>query len=40
VKRSTIERRIVVRTIQDNYAEADFYNPPPYDKNLGFYFMA
>ncbi|MEA2061990.1 MAG: HDOD domain-containing protein [Thermodesulfobacteriota bacterium] len=38
-KRSLVERRIVVRKIQNNYVEADFYNPPPYAKSLGFYFM-
>lgn len=38
--KSLVERRIVIRTINGNYIDADFYNPPPYAKNLGFYLMS
>ncbi len=37
IKRSLIKRRIVIRKIKGTYIYADFYNPPPYAKNLGFY---
>ncbi len=40
IKKSMVERRIVVRSIQGNYIDADFYNPPPYAKKLGFYLMS
>lgn len=40
IKKSRVERRIVVRTIKGNYIDADFYNPPPYAKKLGFYLMS
>ncbi|MBF0378449.1 MAG: diguanylate cyclase [Desulfamplus sp.] len=39
-KRSLIKRRVRVDSVKDKIIEADFYNPPPYDKNLWFYFMA
>ncbi len=39
-KRSLIKRRVRIDSVKDRYIEAQFYNPPPYDKNLGFYFMA
>jgi len=39
IKKSLVERRIVVREIKGNYINADFYNPPPYAANLGFYLM-
>ena len=39
VNKSLIERRIVVREVKGNFIKADFYNPPPYAKNLGFYLM-
>lgn len=39
-KRSLIKRRVRIDSVKDKYIEAQFYNPPPYDKNLGFYFMA
>ncbi|RLB97476.1 MAG: diguanylate cyclase [Deltaproteobacteria bacterium] len=39
VNKSLVERRIVVREIKGNFINADFYNPPPYAKNLGFYLM-
>ncbi len=39
IKKSLVKRRIVVRKIKGNYIDADFYNPPPYAKNLGFYLM-
>lgn len=40
IKKSLVERRIVVREIKGNYIDADFYNPPPYAKDLGFYLMS
>jgi diguanylate cyclase (GGDEF)-like protein/putative nucleotidyltransferase with HDIG domain len=40
LKKSVVERRIVVREIQPAYILADFYNPPPYSKDLGFYLMS
>ena len=40
MKKSLVERRIVVREIKENFITADFYNPPPYAKNLGFYLMS
>lgn len=39
-KRSLIKRRVRIDSVKDKYIESQFYNPPPYDKNLGFYFMA
>lgn len=39
INKSIIKRRIVVREVKENYVNADFYNPPPYSKKLGFYFM-
>ncbi len=39
LKKSLIKRRAVVREIKGNYIHADFYNPPPYAKELGFYLM-
>ncbi|MFA5903450.1 MAG: HDOD domain-containing protein [Desulfobacula sp.] len=39
LKKSLIERRAVVREIKALYILADFYNPPPYSKDLGFYLM-
>ena len=40
LKKSVVERRIVIREIQPAYILADFYNPPPYSKDLGFYLMS
>jgi diguanylate cyclase (GGDEF)-like protein/putative nucleotidyltransferase with HDIG domain len=40
MKKSLVERRIVVREVKDDYITAEFYNPPPYAKNLGFYLMS
>ncbi len=40
LKKSVVERRVVVRDIKANYILADFYNPPPYSKSLGFYLMS
>jgi diguanylate cyclase (GGDEF)-like protein/putative nucleotidyltransferase with HDIG domain len=40
VKKDLVERRATVKSINANYVEADFYNPPPYAKNLGFYLMS
>ncbi|MBF0242974.1 MAG: sensor domain-containing diguanylate cyclase [Desulfamplus sp.] len=38
-KNSLIKRRVRVDSVKDKYVQADFYNPPPYDKNFWFYFM-
>lgn len=40
LKKDLVERRAVVREIKGNYVKADFYNPPPYAKNLGFYLIS
>jgi len=40
LKKSLIKRRVVVREIKAAYILADFYNPPPYSKDLGFYLMS
>ena len=40
LKKSVVERRAVVREIKATYILADFYNPPPYSKDLGFYLMS
>ena len=40
LKKSLVERRVVVREIKATYILADFYNPPPYSKSLGFYLMS
>lgn len=40
LKKSLVERRVVVRERQAAYILADFYNPPPYSKDLGFYLMS
>ena len=39
ISKSLVKRRIVIRSIKGNYIDADFYNPPPYAKKLGFYLM-
>lgn len=39
LKRSVIKRQIVVKQIEGDYVQADFYNPPPYAANLGFYLI-
>ncbi|SDU19330.1 HDOD domain-containing protein [Desulfobacula phenolica] len=39
INKAIIKRRIMVIKIKGNYIDADFYNPPPYAKNLGFYLM-
>ncbi|MCP4672428.1 MAG: HDOD domain-containing protein [Desulfobacula sp.] len=39
IGKALVKRRIVVRSIKGNYIYADFYNPPPYAKKLGFYLM-
>ena len=39
LKRAVIKRQIIIRKIEGDYIQADFYNPPPYAKNLGFYLI-
>jgi len=39
IKKSLVKRRSVVREIKGNYIKVDFYNPPPFAKNLGFYVL-
>ncbi len=38
-KKNLIKRRVVIRAIEGRHIAADYYNPPPYDKHLGFYLM-
>lgn len=38
-KRSIIKRKVVIHLVEGRYLSAEFYNPPPYDKNMGFYLM-
>ncbi len=40
LKRSVIKRQIIVREVEGDYVLADYYNPPPYAKNLGFYLLS
>lgn len=39
-KRSLVERRVLVRNVRGKQVDAEFHNPPPYSKNLGFYLMS
>jgi two-component system, cell cycle response regulator len=39
-KRSVINRQALVLEVDGNYIYADFHNPPPYDKDLGFYVLS
>jgi diguanylate cyclase (GGDEF)-like protein len=39
LKRSVIKRQIIIRKIEGENVQADFYNPPPYAKHLGFYLI-
>ncbi|MBF0202701.1 MAG: PilZ domain-containing protein [Desulfamplus sp.] len=36
---SLIKRRVTVEWSDEKMVEAVFYNPPPYDKKLGFYLL-
>ena len=38
-KRNIIERRVMIKHINGNRIEGDYYNPPPFDRHLGFYLM-
>ena len=38
-KRTRIKRQVSIQAIDENYYESIFYNPPPYDKDLGFYLI-
>lgn len=38
-RRTQIKRRVMVRRVDGRYVEGEFYNPPPYDRHLGFYLM-
>lgn len=40
INKDRLERRAVVREIKGNFVHAQFYNPPPYAKRLGFYLMS
>ncbi len=40
IKSSLVKRRSVVRQLEGNYIKADFYNPPPFSKDLGFYLLS
>ena len=39
IKRSVIKRQVIVREITADHIRAEFYNPPPYDSDLGFYLL-
>ncbi len=39
-RKSLIKRRVRVDAVDNKFVEAQYYNPPPYDKHLGFYLMA
>ena len=39
LKRSVIKRQVIIRKTDGNSIQGDFYNPPPYAKNLGFYLI-
>ncbi len=38
--RSVIKRRVIADTVKDGFVQGKFYNPPPYDKDLGFYIFS
>jgi hypothetical protein len=40
INTSLVKRRSVIRGIKGNYIKADFYNPTPFAKNLGFYVLS
>jgi len=40
INKSLVKRRVVVKEIKGNYIDAEFHNPPPYAKGLGFYLMS
>ncbi len=40
INTSLVKRRSVIKGIKGNYIKADFYNPPPFAKNLGFYVLS
>ncbi len=40
LKRSVIKRQVLVQDVDKTYIYGDFYNPPPYDKALGFYVLS
>ncbi len=39
-KRTAVKRRVIVDLVQDGFVQGKFYNPPPYDKDLGFYIFS
>jgi diguanylate cyclase (GGDEF)-like protein len=38
--RSVIKRRVIVDKVIDGFVQGEFYNPPPFDKDLGFYIFS
>jgi two-component system, cell cycle response regulator len=38
-KRSVIKRQVIVLEVDGDNVHGEFYNPPPYAKNLGFYLI-
>jgi two-component system, cell cycle response regulator len=38
-KRSVIKRQVIVQEVDGDNVHGEFYNPPPYAKNLGFYLI-
>lgn len=39
-KWSLIERRVIIKNVTGNHVDAEFYNPPPYSPDLGFYLLS
>ncbi len=38
--RSVIKRRVIVDMVKDGFVKGEFYNPPPYDTDLGFFLFS
>jgi hypothetical protein len=36
-RKSNIKRQVQVRHVNNDHVGVEFVNPPPYDKDLGFY---
>ncbi len=38
--RTVIKRRVIADVVKDGFVQGEFYNPPPYDKDLGFFIFS
>lgn len=38
--RSIVKRRVIVDSVKNGFVQGEFYNPPPYDTDLGFYLFS